>query len=67
MEREVTQQEVQIIAQRSLTALSDNRVMFSADAVETLADLKGILRQLMSNQIMLVPVPTPPAAKSEDE
>ena len=50
----MTQQEMQVIANRSLNALNDNRVMIPADAVEALADLKNVLRQLMAGTSVVI-------------
>jgi SepF-like predicted cell division protein (DUF552 family) len=50
----MTPQETQVIANRSLNALNDNRVMVPCDAVEALADLKNILRSLINNSMVLV-------------
>lgn len=59
-------QEVQMIASRSLNALSDNRVMVPSDASEALADLKSILRQLMSGQAVII-FPQPKAAEDDKD
>lgn len=50
----MTPQEAQVIANRSLVALNDNRVMVPSDAVEALADLKNIMRSLINGSMILV-------------
>lgn len=62
----MNQKEVQMVANRSLAALNDNRTMVSADAVESLTDLKNILRQLMGGQLLLVDSPAAQAAQAGD-
>ena len=56
-----------MVANRSLGALNDNRVMIPADANESITDLKNILRSLINGQLLLVDAPTPAATKPEDE
>ena len=67
----MTPQDAQVIATRSLNALNDNRVMVPADATEALADLKNILRGLISNSMVLVDRPpvaaVPEAVPEADE
>lgn len=66
----MTPQEAQVIAQRSLNALNDNRVMVPSDACEALADLKNIMRSLISGAMVLVdraaPVAAVPTTPKED-
>jgi predicted TIM-barrel fold metal-dependent hydrolase len=47
------QQAVKTMAQRALNALGDNRVMFSADNVESITDLKNVLRALTVGTLVL--------------
>lgn len=65
----MTPQDAQVIANRSLNALNDNRVMVPSDAVEALADLKNILRSLINGSMILVdrqPVAAVPDAKADE-
>jgi len=62
----MTPQETQIIAQRSLNALSDTRVMVPSDACEALADLKNIMRGLINGTMVLVDRTVAPAADAAE-
>ena len=50
--------EVKLVASQSLNALNDTRVMVPSDATEALADLKNILRGLLSGSLIITPAPT---------
>ena len=57
MEKEMTQQDVQNTANVGLTALSDSRVMVPANCLDGVADLKQILRQILTGDLVVMPAP----------
>lgn len=62
----MTQNEIQIIANRSLIALNDNRVMLPADTTEAIADFKNILRQLVNGSLVIIEnIPTSPVVEGK--
>ena len=61
------QNDVKQIATQTIVALSDNRVMLPSNSIEAVTDVKNILRQLVSGQLLLVdaPVAAPPVDAGE--
>jgi hypothetical protein len=64
----MTQDELKAVANISLGALNDNRVMLPSSATDAISSLKNILRQMANGQVILSPAPPPTAVKAfEDE
>jgi SepF-like predicted cell division protein (DUF552 family) len=61
------QNDLKQIATQTIVALSDNRVMLPSNSIEAITDVKNILRQLVSGQLLLVdpPVVAPPVDAGE--